>query len=273
MKLFTTLFISLLLFSPHAYSWTFEGNYENGSLGTQPTQDDGLRGRQLTVFSNDYARSGSQSIKAGINVGTTGDKQFGGRLELPSSLKEGDELWLRVFYYYPAGFDFAATGGGLKTSRVHIVKSNGDHEGYHTLTIKNKRLNAVNEINSALFVENNPGGRDNLGDSIPTGQWMAVEHYIKFHSVPGQAAYRIWQNGQLVFEDTKTNTLRESGSHTNQFLIYTYWNGDAPQTQAAYLDDLLMTNNTPSNVDSYGNNYIGIGDYVAKANPNPPIWK
>jgi len=37
----------------------------------------------------------------------------------------------------------------------------------------------------------------------------------------------------------------------------TYWNNGAPQTQTSYVDDILITNETPNNTDEFGNPMIG----------------
>ena len=269
-KRIVSVIICSFLFSAQAYAWTIFSDFESGTVGERSTFADGMGGRAMTFISDKYALNGNQSLEFGIVQGTEG-KEWGGRMEFPTALKEGDELWLRIFYYFPVGFDFTAGGSGLKLSRVHTTSPSGAHEAYITLHAQGN-IGMGNSVGGDLFVQNNPGesGRKG-GETIPKGEWHAIEHYLKFHSEPGKAKYRVWQNGKLVFEDTLTNTLESSSSLVRGYAMFTYWNGNAPQTQQNYIDDIAVTNNVPSNTDSFGNSYIGVGDFVTMARPKPPL--
>lgn len=261
-----------LLFSTQAFAWSKVLNFDELSDGA--TEKLGFSAKTLTRASNNFSYSGNMSIEIGILQGTEGFSDWGGQMRLPpksipgaSDLKEGSEVWYRIWYYFPAGFDFSATGAGLKLSRIHTASSSGGHEGYMTLLIRNG-IGVINPIDSSFYDVNKTNG---LGTNVPTGQWHAIEHYVKFHSVPGKAAYRVWQNGKLIFEDTQSTTLKSSSSEADYIYFFTYWNGGAPKTQKAYLDDMIVTTDTPSALDSHGNHFIGVGDVKLTAAPNPPI--
>ncbi len=49
----------------------------------------------------------------------------------------------------------------------------------------------------------------------------------------------------LLFEDTTDYTLKQATDKANSFLIFTYWNGNAPQTQSMYIDDLWISTSPP----------------------------
>ena len=107
---------------------------------------------------------------------------------------------------------------------------------------------------------------------ITTGNWYALEMYVKFSSKPGQGIYRIWEDGNLIFEDKDTATFRNPTDVSTYVLIGNYWNGSGPKIQAPYVDDVVITNQKPSRIDANGNPMIGLGlAGLALAPPNPPV--
>lgn len=81
------------------------------------------------------------------------------------------------------------------------------------------------------------------------------------------ATVRFWKNGKLIGEFLDRVTLVADDSYSDRFHIFTYWNGGAPQTQHMYIDDVVLTSDTPSGRDDYGNAYIGVGVQIM---PKPP---
>jgi hypothetical protein len=207
------------------------------------------------------------SSEVGIAQGDTNN--MGGSFNFPTALGEGEEVWVRGYLYFPAGFDFSASGQGLKTLRIHVKTSSGGNEGYHDVLINNG-LTVGSEIGNPQFAPNNPS-RNSIGQPITTGKWHAIEMYVKYSATPGKGVYRVWQNGNLIFEDKLTHTLRSSSSKADFIYLFTYWNGGAPKTQKAYVDDFIVTNQRPSNTDAHGNPYIGVSGTVSiTPPPNPP---
>lgn len=267
MKHFTLLLIFSLFLSSEAYAWTRIFDLEGMALSETKL---GFAAKSLTKLSNQHVHGGNMSLEMGITAGDTGFHTFGAELALPpikqfpgaSPLGEGSELWYRVWYYFPNGFDFTSGGAGLKLSRIHT--SSG---GYMTLLIRNG-LKAISEVGGAAFYSSQQ--TKSLGSMVPTGQWHAIEHYVKLHSQAGKGIYRIWQNGNLIFEDTQNPTLANSSSVADRLYLFTYWNDGAPKTQSLYVDDWVVTTDRPGNTDSHGNPFIGIGNAQILASPNPP---
>ncbi len=240
-------------------AWTVKSNFEDGILGEKANGADGFTGAfSKTIYSNAQVHSGSQSAEVGIDAGVTGFGQWGGSFNFPSALYEGDEIWFRTYLYFPHGFPFSTDSGFLKTMRIHTVSSNGDNEGYHDILIRDSGDHIVvgSEITGDWYA-NNPDWKLNGGPTT-TGQWHALEHYVKFSSVSGEGITRVWQNGVLIKEDTITKTLGSSTSQSDFIYLFTYWNGGAPATVKAYVDDVIITSETPSNVDAAGNPFIGL---------------
>ena len=85
----------------------------------------------------------------------------------------------------------------------------------------------------------------------------------------------MWRNGKLWFEDLETATVQNTGGYANALNFLGHYanvgkDSPSPKDQSIWFDDLILTNERPSNVDSKGNPYIGIGDVKMVAPPNPP---
>jgi len=263
-------FVYSLFFSSQVYAWTKNAHFEDGTVGDKAKGATAFDGApQYTVYSNKFVHSGKLAAEMGIDGGSTGFGDWGGKIDFPTELGEGDEVWLRAYLYFPTGFDFSATGQGLKTQRIHVKNPDGSNQGYIGTLIDNG-ITVASEVGNPEFKPNNPNS-DQLGTPVPRGAWHAIEQYIKFSATPGKAVYRVWQNGKLIFEDTATHTLRSSTSKSDFMYLFTYWNGGAPKTQKAYVDDLVVTSDRPSNTDAHGNHFIGIGDVEIVAAPAPPF--
>ena len=271
-----SIFIALfsVLVSAQTHAWTITANFESGTIGAKAEGHDAFGGaKSLTVFDNKHVKSGSQSAKATITQGSDGWTEWGGVWNFPTFLYQGDEIWYRMWVYLQPGWNW---GGGSKGTRIHTRSSSGANEGYIDTYGYNDRFRVGSELNTKMFFENN-GSKESL-PSLPTGSWECVELYVKFNATPGQGIYRIWRNGVLAFEDTQTYTLRQSTSHSNLFFLFGYFNsnwGGSPQTQSLWIDDVVITNQRPSNMDSHGNSFIGTGQTkntsgTSTAPPRPP---
>jgi len=263
-------FVCTLFLSPQVYAWTKIADFEDGVAGAKAKGTRAFDGApKYTVYTNRFVRSGKLAGEMGIDGGSTGVGDWGGKINFPKNLGEGDEVWLRTFLYFPSGFNFSATGQGVKTMRVHVKRPDGGNEGYIG-TLIDGGITVASEVGNPNFAPNNPS-RASLGITVPRGAWHAIEQYIKFSATPGKAIYRVWQNGKLIFEDTSTRTLRSSSSSADFMYLFTYWNGGAPKSQKAYVDDMIVTNERPSNTDASGNPFIGTGGTKFVAAPKPPV--
>jgi hypothetical protein len=266
------LFFGLLVSTSQLYAWTRTADFEGGVVGDYALGSNALSNRAgQATFSNSFAHSGTRSLKAEVQAGKNA---YGGRISLPSALSEGDEIWYRAYWYYPAGFDFTTDAVGLKTMRINTQDSAGNSSGYLSIyraenggNIRPHGEVVTKNFNTWLY-NNYPGGT--TGQVIGTGVWHCLEMYVKFSSVPGRGVYRIWQNGKLVFEDTANQTLGASTNRSTFVLVGNYFNGGASKTQAPYVDDIVITNQRPAQVDSQGNPMIGLVGGAIIAPPNPP---
>ena len=265
------LLIYLLIHVTQVNAWIHNADFEAGTLGQLAEGPNGFTKAFVnTKFTDVKVNTGTRASTVGVKQGNTAFGGWGGELRYPSHLREGDELWFRAYIYFPANFDYSAGGVGLKTMRIHVKSGTGNNEGYLGFVISNVngRIRPGSEVDKVDF--NNSTGNRTVGQVVPKGVWQAYEMYIKFSATPGKAIYRIWQNDDLVFEDTINNTLGTSASRSDFVYMFSYWNDGAPKTQTAYVDDIVITNQRPSQIDKHGNPRIGLTGGPIVAAPNPP---
>lgn len=260
-----------LLFSNTVMAWTVDDNYDNQSNGQRCGSFWG--DQSDSVVSDQNSSSGSKSCKMSIAQGTFG---WGGGFVLPSSLKKGDEFWMRFRLFLPAGFDYNVTGDySNKFIRFDIKDTSNvgsfldwkwENEGQpYAYAGKLQRDNCTTNC-WQYFGSNN--------QRPVRGIWETYEIYVKFDNVQvdsgGQGRIRAWKNGVLVGDLTGRRTMNNAGDIVKSALLFSYWNNGSPKTQHLFLDDLVATNVRPAATDSQGNPYIGVGNFVALVAPLPP---
>ena len=81
--------VMLAGFSP-AFSWTITADFEQGTLGTKANGPSGMTGAySQTLYSNDFAKTGSQSAKISWTQGSDGWGESGGSFTYPTEVGEG----------------------------------------------------------------------------------------------------------------------------------------------------------------------------------------
>jgi hypothetical protein len=252
-----------------ASAWTINENYDTSSNGTKcPSM-----GSTQSVVSSEKSASGGKSCKLKITGGKTGFGEWGGIINFPQKLKNGDEIWVRVRNYFPSGFNYNANPR-LKFLRVKTLTSSGGNRGYDDWYINT----SGNSTPFSFIYE----GRQDLAwnhvgkssDKIQLGKWETYEFYIKFDTKSvdegGTGRMRAWKNGVLMEDMTDRVTLKSATDYSPSLYIYTYWNGAAPKTQSSYIDDVVITSVRPSTSDSLGNPLIGMGGFAPSAAVSPP---
>jgi hypothetical protein len=252
-----------------AAAWTTDINCEGGANGAKVAEGGANQFSStfsLTDYSSTVAATGSESCKMGISAGSDGWGVFGATYAFPSNIGSGSSVWARVSLYVPIGFNVTTNDGMLKFMRIHTANSGGSNVGYHDLLISNPGLvnwSATLGNWSSSFVYNFEGHPNLIGvGKVPTnnivqGKWETYEMNIKFDAVAksagGTGEVRIWKNNVLLLDSTSQPTLASSSDHSDGFYLFTYWNGNAPATQQLYVDDVVITTDTPSNRDTAGN--------------------
>lgn len=264
-------------------AWTTQIDCQHGTNGTRVPQggaNEFTNAFTKTIYSSTVVTTGKVSCQMGIAAGTDGWDSWGGIYDFPSHLGPGSELWIRLSLYVPAGFNYTANPW-LKFMRVHTGSATSNDKGFIDLLF-NPPTGTVWDYATKMSVtdpftfyyEGKPiphalGVRGQNG--VVPGKWETYEIYYKFDTVSkmngGTGEVRIWQNNELLADLTDQVTLKDSTTYADSFFLFTYWNGMAPATQSVYVDDITITDDTPSNRDANGNPCICS---AMQAQPTPP---
>lgn len=259
----------VMLFSPTAANaWTITQNYDSQPAGaTCASMTD-----TQSIVSAGTGTAGSSACQNRVNKGDTAFGRWGGIIYNPAPLRRGDEVWIKADTYWPAGFNYDSTAEGnrLKFLRLHTMDSGNPNYGYDDLYI-----NPKGSVPPFSFIYEGDQVWKDVGtsaDAIQLGRWESYQMYVKLDNLAaskgGMARVRIWKDGKLLKEITDRPTLKVSGAYSDRFHLFTYWNGGSPATQSMYVDNLVITSDTPAGRDAAGNAMIGTAPAPAPA-PTP----
>jgi len=241
------------------FAWTIKISFDHGPVGAYANQEHGYNGFHgagaATVFTNEMAVDGKQSCKMSWKKGHNGWALDHGRVTFTDapgaqSLKDGDELWVRGYFYFKSPWDWYVPGGPFnKILRVHTKHADGSHAGYISF-FSDSRGQIISDSEISPRLVNRP-----TGYYFEADRWQCLEMYIRF-SVQNPVL-RMWLDGELIFEDTSKNTLDDPTTVADMSYIGTAWAGGAPQDQVEYIDALVYTSDRPLNQDADGNPMVG----------------
>jgi hypothetical protein len=87
-------------------------------------------------------------------------------------------------------------------------------------------------------------------NSFTKGTWHRITVNLKIGSVPkasgGFSRTRVWQNGTLLIDESRMQTLSSETDVADALFLFTYWNGNAPRAQSLWVDEIQMTNYQPA---------------------------
>jgi hypothetical protein len=226
-------------------------------------------------------RQGSDGLGGGTG---TNDGMFGFQLFPPSSLGQyyatlGQTFHTGFWMYIPSTFD---NGTNLQESILKFVLNcfpsvvTGKSDVHMSAT----GYALINEYDPHENVNNNyPSMRPGTNPTYPKGQWFWFERATYLSTNGDASIIRIWVNDTLVLEQNgRTIQWRttDGAYHTQtgstvgapsmppgatglEFVyVFTYWNGNSPQSQTVYVDDITTAvDETGMTKDAFGNPMIG----------------
>jgi len=257
------MLITIVFTSGDAFAWTRSSNFDSGSAGQNAIGTSGFdyAGR-ATTYSTDFSVSGTKSAKMLWTQGSEGFAEDHGEYSI-QTVPNGGNIWIRGYFYFPSGFDFTASP---VSKFIRLKLSTG---GYVSLLFN---ANVPSTPNVGKLIVGNDSvaynwQQDIQNSAISTGSWHCVEMHLRLSTTA--PILRAWLDGNLVYNDT-SNVQVLSGTNANLIYIMTNWNGGVPKTQSEYMDDIVITTDTPSQVDSKGNSMIGPISGSPSAAPSSP---
>ena len=276
----------------HGQSITRDTSGYNASKSFEywATYANGYGSRAVTDFAYNGATSCAElSIESGSDGGAGGgtgpNGGFGGGFASTINashpvVAKGEEMWWGMMIYVPTGFKFTTnTTVGLKGCRFGHPSSYGvgkveHHFNYDGTTGANSGINILTELQGS----SDPYQVHTQDRVLIPGQWNWIEFYLKPSDIYTDCVRRVWINDQMVIErvggtatkwhdgtwQTQTHDINEkllvdaAASLTGQ-MLFTYWNGGAPQTQKLWIQRIVMHKTLAdlSTTDEFGNKLIG----------------
>jgi hypothetical protein len=259
--------ILALLIPAQALAWTVTKNFDGGTAGSLATGTYGFdyAGTE-TKFSTAQVRSG-KSVAFGHIYAQDDWGKAHAEFNYPSVVGIGGQIWLRTYMYFPSDFswDSYSSGNVIKVLRIARVATTSDsHVGWLSVF-----ANKAGEIMFSNEIDGTPTGENTTGVQFTKGGWQCIEISVKLSKT--SPIFRIWKNGTLIYNNTSLGTTpADTGYQASVGYLFSTWNGSAPANQTNYIDDMVWTSDTPSNVDANGYPMIGPDDWGG-ADTTPPV--
>lgn len=271
-------------------SWTAAG----GTAGAYITGWDGTVANDMlneVRYSTDIAGPFGGGMTAKNQLRLIDKVQFGGYLLMNRALPVGTDLWLRMYVYFPSDFCFSygTNGDGWGATKWFRVQSTAGRStielgsGGGSLANANYAFKASPTCGTTIgmFGDINEMGAPTSpfpkwtpelgGKAIQRGVWQALQ--VQWHFGDGADGFiRGWIDD--VYLGQSNHTTLPTGARVTDLVLGDYWNGGFPKEQSFYLDEIVISTQTPNTVDSGGRPYISpktrVADFGNVVPPLPP---
>lgn len=197
-----------------------------------------------SYYTNEQVREGSLACKCSISSGSEGNGTWGGLINLNHPVVKGQRLWTQVWFYIPGSFVIETPGNGsLKTIRFRQYTAADANAGFLDIQLQDDD----ETISQWRMIKEGQDDWQEFGDpnSFPRDQWVRVtvcldvddQHYVD----GGTSRVRVWQGTEKIADSLTLDTIANATDRIDALYLFTYWNGNAPQTQSLYVDDIRMS--------------------------------
>ena len=240
-------------------------SFEGGTLGAVADGANAfVSAMSNTLYSNDVAGPLGGSRVCHIEGQNLGGTVFGGLMAQPNIRPaEGTGCWIRIWHYFPDTFCFQNNGAGDAWGQTKWIRLQwGDGGVRMTFQVGNYSSSACNSYGTMWgATDEGVGGTLNLTFTsplqIPRGGWRCLEWHVHF-STDAETGYIEGWVGDDHSGRVYCQTLPSSSGLELEELIYgDYINGGHILDNPWYIDEGIITFETPDAVDSGGRPRIG----------------
>jgi len=245
-------------------------------------------GGQDSVIDTTHSAIGIQALKVGRRMGQPpgvcgGSMFYGGYVDLPYTVPEGNTVIIAQSFYIPASFSFGYVFGVSDTADRDTCRSlvpSGDYqsdgngwEKWMVYTQASGTLRQYLELRSnrrdaayqaGLYLNGDLGLYQQFGtQGYPLDQWFRLQMKVFVHSSAGRID--VWVDDIYVGYQTGS-TISDSSNGVSRVGLGDYWNGDpyddgVANNDAFWTDDWVVLCDMagyglPSDTDSGGRVYL-----------------
>lgn len=236
------------------------------SVDSNPTMGVGGQSARMKAQLDSGALIDGRNYIVSVTGGSYNDN-FGCLKSINPNVQRYGVVNFQVMVKFPTGWDFTAGGGHLKFLRLHTRTPSDANTGYLDVY--------VNDADRALWYIYEGASPSvwtlpTAGYELRYDEWETIEYRVVLDSVAkdsgGEARATIFiQRGNdfiKILDCTDKVTLQAADGYVDQFNLFTYWNGTAPQDQSMYVQRLVVeTDQSKMFAEVDGMKIIG-GEYI-----------
>ena len=266
LKIFTLVSVIGTCFLPPqtVSAWTKTANFESGTVGVAAQGVSGFDyAGSATTFSSDRAAPGG-GMRSAKGVWSAGDDGWGvvhGEMAYPSPVTTSQQIWMRGYYYFQSPWNWG-------TNHVKIFRMGVDpSRGWMSII-------GVGGLITTSDEPENVCGPDvfdaDTSASFDIDAWQSLEMYFNMSTT--NPIFRVWKNGILIYNRVglPPHITCAAGDTSSLSNMMNTWNGGAPQTQTQYMDEFVITTDTPAARDVANNPMIGPIGWGGTPDTTPP---
>ncbi len=180
---------------------------------------------RLEVFQSEYAAVQNYIVGETITGATSGASGF-----------------IRALKPYGFIFEYYANSPVFQQYETIVGKTSGE---------SSVRRRYLGNNSNTFFGAGNEIVRDVWQTFVYRVKFSTTDPLLQFYKHIGESGFTtdgkpIGGSLQLIYEDNTDYTLKNPSDKAVSFLLFTYWNGGAPQTQSLYIDNLQISTTPPA---------------------------
>ncbi len=223
------------------------------------------------TYDSAHAHSGNLSIRVHFRDEKNG---YGGYQNLPKAVTPGETVWYRVYLYMPSTLSLSygdVSGDGFGWNKF-LVMAKLDH-GSPRMYVQPRSSYKVDFGQSGFYGTGLYVNHDGLGSgychlqqstyTFPRDKWFALQ--MAWHVATDSSAWiREWSDDKFIGQCDGAGQV-PSGYDVQSWGIGDYWNGGAwiknGSTADFWIDDVVVTVQSPNTTDSGGRPFIDPGSF------------
>ena len=180
--IFMVFILNIPGFIQESGAWTEKVNFENGTVDGADGFS-GFVGSEVYINTNlNYVQNGAYSVRVHF---LAGDRCWDSSLTCGAhqsieTLGNGEELWIRAYYYFPPGFNWDSQGSDVWRKILRYMVSGAGNTGLMCIRESSSRCEIMGSTEASTYYSYND---QKTGQYLEAGNWYCIENYTKSRSL------------------------------------------------------------------------------------------